>query len=71
MSDFFCTFAQILRKEKQMKDYQLTSDGLIIDDVKTALANDGHIDLNRMEWTHDIEGNPKLQQAYELGKSIK
>ena len=54
-----------------MKDYQLTSDGLIIDDVKTALANDGHIDLNRMEWTHDIEGNPKLQQAYELGKSIK
>ena len=23
------------------------------DDVKTALANDGHIDLNRMEWTRE------------------
>ena len=25
------------------------------DDVKTALANDGHIDLNRMEWTLEPE----------------
>ena len=25
------------------------------DDVKTALANDGHIDLNRMEWTREPE----------------
>ena len=28
MSDFFCTFAQSLRNEEEMKDYQLTSDGL-------------------------------------------
>ena len=26
------------------------------DDVKTALANDGHIDLNRMEWTREPAG---------------
>ena len=28
MWDFFCTFAQILRKVEEMKDYKLTEDGL-------------------------------------------
>lgn len=39
MSKFFSIFAQILRKVEEMKDYQLTSDGLYDLSLATSKCN--------------------------------